>query len=82
MGPMHFTNLSTWDEHGKAMEPKWLSTGPKVCGGTTTVADGKITIEHAPRAAAAAAASAAPPAIVDWSATGEVHGSHGFREER
>ena len=48
-GAMHFANLSMWDEHGTGLAPRWLSTGPKVCGGKTTVDSDKITIEHSPR---------------------------------
>ena len=47
IGPMHFTENRLWDTAGKPMAPKWLETGPKICGGSTTLnSDGSITIEH------------------------------------
>lgn len=48
VGPMRFTNMSIWDETGATMEPKWLLTQNKPCGGTVTLSSDKtsITIEH------------------------------------
>ena len=44
---MHFTDLAIWDEHMQAMEPSWLTTGSKPCGGKITVNNKtSITIEH------------------------------------
>ena len=47
VGSMSFTQLAMWDEHHRPMEPQWLTTGSKPCGGKITV-DNKtsITIEH------------------------------------
>ena len=40
-------DIALWDTTGKPMSPKWLETGSKVCGGTTTLnANGSITVEH------------------------------------
>jgi hypothetical protein len=50
VGPMTFKNVSLWDENMKPMQPQWLLTGKKPCGGTTTLdkETGSITIEHSP----------------------------------
>jgi len=47
VGPMSFTEMSMWDEQGQALDPQWLTTHDKPCGGTVTL-DSKtsITIEH------------------------------------
>lgn len=47
VGPMSFTEMSMWDEEGQALDPQWLTTHDKPCGGTVTVnSKTSITIEH------------------------------------